>query len=201
MLQRRHPPGSNLSAPDHPPCPVLRAASVSLCKDRGDGRLGTGYCQGKSSVVRVRMKHRSIWMQLRHADRGALAAVPAPALPADTARTAFGAEFLDFPLHSCSLEARKTGERGQKASQTILDISHLHTEFRPVTQNRLLCSPAVHMHPTFFWPVPTQIPDWCFKKTKSVFFPENQILATWLFLRKAPTNPPNRLSKKPHRLD
>ena len=36
-------------------------------------------------------------MQLRDADRGALTAVPTAALPADTARTAFGAEFLDFP--------------------------------------------------------------------------------------------------------
>lgn len=36
-------------------------------------------------------------MQLRDADRGALAAIPEAALPADTARIAFGAEFLDFP--------------------------------------------------------------------------------------------------------
>lgn len=46
--------------------------------------------------------------------------------------------------HSCSLEARKTGERGEKASQTVSDISHIRAKFRPVIQNRLLCSPVVH---------------------------------------------------------
>lgn len=45
---------------------------------------------------------------------------------------------------SHSLEARKIWEMGGKASQTILDISHIHAKFRSVIQNNLLCSPALH---------------------------------------------------------
>lgn len=113
------------------------------------------------------MKHRSTQMQSGERSW--------QSPPADTA---FDAEFLDSAPHSCSVGARKIAERGEKASQAVLDISHIHAEFRPVIRNHLLCRSAV---PTWSiqpvsWPVATQIPDG-FKKTKSDFFLENQILA------------------------